>query len=239
MAIKVDEFTVDGYKVTVHDDVMPPSVVDKWLKAMPTINFRPTAFELNPLFAGGTDIRFPHFAVWPVDAVNRLEIFEWDSWIYPLAQEWDTRTTRQHFHRCFINKFVQGDYIFWHPDMKELPEGGFYNVGILFLNPAPNADPSDNGFLLRPRTHEGVTRDHLTLANSDSLPGDIQVDHKFNRLIQMDARIYHAGNPPSDDFERLTLYVGYSNITKKINVRQEAQLIAEDKVPGTTYQLKD
>jgi len=64
------------------------------------------------------------------------------------------------------------------------------------------------------------------------------VPNAFNRVILFDGRIVHWPDVPSDDFERLTLYMGFTNDTN-YSLRRDAMALARDNVPGTTYQMTD
>jgi len=53
----------------------------------------------------------------------------------------------------------------------------------------------------------------------------------------MDARCYHEPVVPTDNFQRLTLYAGYtiSPLHKRRDKRKELMLIESGIVPGTNY----
>ena len=187
----------------------------------------------------------PNFKVTPINNDIRQSVFDWDSgWPLDVFKKWDIRTQPEHFNRSFINRYAKGDNIPTHPDMwpEQIPRPYFYNVGILFLTPdEENADPTDNGFIVRPS--KGKDLQSLDFRLDEHKEYDIHIDNKFNRLIMMDARIHHRPNIPTDDFERLTFYIGYTNNTQHSsyhyqNPESEQELIDQRKVPGTTYKFK-
>lgn len=246
MADFVEEFKVDGYKVMVFDNVMPDHVIDQWLEARNnTITFKPTAFD-ETITGPEKQWYMPKFKVSPIDNDTRNSVFDWESgWPLEVFKKWDIRTTPDHFNRSFINRYVKGDNIPTHPDLwpDQVPRPNFYNVGILFLTPdEENSDPSDNGFIVR-STKTGANLD-IDFRLAEHTEYDIHIDNKFNRLIMMDARIHHRPNIPSDDFERLTFYIGYTNNKNNSSYHYsdsetEKTLIDERKVPGTTYKFKN
>ena len=123
-----------------------------------------------------------------------------------------------------MSEINKDDHIRNHADLtpSEWTDEHLYCVALLFLTPDSYInDATDCGFVV----NDGPDTNTLIVHN------------KFNRLILMDARCYHEPVVPTDNFQRLTLYAGYtkSPLLKKKDFIREKLLIENGVVPGTNY----
>lgn len=124
----------------------------------------------------------PVFFNMPLSLKDRTETFEIDSWLLPYIKQFDSDFNFSHFHRSYLNVLTKGDQFNGHSDTSKR-----YLACLLFMNPYVE-NGADSGF-------------HIE---------NIYVENKFNRMIVFDGRLFHKAQVPSDDFVRLTLYLGFS-----------------------------
>ena len=207
-------FDKAGHKTTVYDNVMPQEFADSWLEQRRDVKFYKTLEDKIPM----------SFRVHALNREERDSLLHINDWIGPYLNDWHEGLTTDNFVRSFINCYQKDDYIRNHADLtpSEWTDEHLYCVALLFLTPDTYInDATDCGFVV----NDGPDTNTLIVHN------------KFNRLILMDARSYHEPVVPTDNFQRLTLYAGYtkSPLLKKKDFRREKLLIENGVVPGTNY----
>jgi hypothetical protein len=215
MDLVATHFDGRGYKTTVYDNVMPQEAIDSWTEQRKQIKFYKTRQNKIPM----------SFRVHAVDADERNSFFALKDWIGLYLKDWHEDLTTDHFARSFINCYQKDDHIRLHADLnaKDWSDEHRYCVGVMFLTPDSYInDPGDCGFVV---------------SDGPNTNNDFVVPNKFNRLILMDARCYHEPVVPSDNFQRLTLYAGYSisPLLRDRGKRIEKYQILQGVVPGTQY----
>ena len=207
-------FDKQGHKTTVYDNAMPQEIADSWLEQRRDVKFYKALEDKIPM----------SFRVHALNGNERDSLLHINDWIEPYLHDWHEDLTVDKFARSFINCYQKGDHIRNHADLtpSEWTDEHLYCVALLFLTPDSYInDATDCGFVVNdgPDTNTFV------------------VHNKFNRLVLMDARCYHEPVVPTDNFQRLTLYAGYtiSPLHKRRDKRKELMLIESGVVPGTNY----
>jgi len=208
-----------GHLTTVYDNAMPDEVIKLWTEQRKQVKFYKVLQDKIPM----------SFRVHAVDNDERVSLFDLHDWMGPYLNDWheglSATSPKDQFVRSFINCYQKGDHIRGHVDLHpdEWTDEDSYCVALVFLTPDSYInDPGDCGFAVT----DGPDTDN-----------NFVVPNKFNRLILMDARCYHEPIVPSDNFQRLTLYAGYtvSPLLKKRDLRMEKYRILSGAVPGTNY----
>ena len=177
------EHVFGNKKIQIHDDVMPQHVVDKWIK------FYENTASFNLATSETPAVGTPFIMSMPITFKERMELFEFDTWVPPYLKNFNSNCGFNHFHRSYVNLITSGDQAFGHADTKESPDPNiFYVICLLFMNPYVE-NGSDSGFYIN----------------------DVHIENKFNRMIMFDGSLHHRSQIPSDDFVRLTLYFGFTN----------------------------
>ena len=210
----------NGFKTLVFDNAMPESAVSLWLEARKNIKFYKTVHDKIPM----------DFRVYPVNTQDRKNFFNLNSWLQPyLTAFHKDLDVDKGFARSFINCYQKNDHIRVHADLnpKDFTDEELYAVVLLFLTPDEYInDPTDCGFVI----------------NNSFTTKDFIVHNKFNRMVIMDARSLHEPVVPTDNFQRLTLYAGYTispNNDALSRVSRENRLIEFGQVPGTRYEFNE
>ena len=203
-----------GYKTTVYDNVMPQEIADSWLEQRRGVKF----------YKALEDKISMSFRVHALNGYERDSLLHIDDWIDPFLNDWHEGLNKNNFVRSFINCYQKGDHIRNHSDLAptDWTDEHLYCVALLFLTPDSYInDATDCGFVV----------------NDGPDTKTFMIHNKFNRLVLMDARSYHEPVVPTDDFQRLTLYAGYtiSPLLKRRDKRKELMLIESGVVPGTNY----
>lgn len=217
----INEFTINGHKALVYDNAMPPELVEKWLVIKDTLEFRsvqmPSKMGYNDA-NNFTDQSETQFGVHPISLKKKF--FNNYDFLQPGLAEFDKRADHtQHYQRSFMNRYVTGNQIQPHMDVNKIEDNRFYCVCLMFSQDNVQ-QPDDSGFYM------GFGDDITYVPNA------------FNRVILFDGRILHWPDVPSDDFERLTLYMGFSNYSD-YSLQRDVRALARDNIPGTTYRMTD
>lgn len=217
----INEFTINGHKALVYDNAMPPELVEKWLGIKDDLEFRSVKMPKLMGFNDAdnyTDQTQTQFGVHPISLKKKF--FNNYSFLQPGLTEFnEIAVYDKHYQRSFMNRYVTGNQIQPHMDVNNIKDGDYYCVCLMFAQ--DNVQQSeDSGFYM------GYGDDVTYVSNA------------FNRVIFFDGRILHWPDVPSDDFERLTLYMGFTNYSD-FDLRRDAMALARDNIPGTTYQMTD
>ena len=218
----INEFNINGHKALVYDNAMPPELIEKWLGIKDELEFRnvkmPTKFGYvnKPNKDNVTDQSQTQFGVHPISLKKKF--FNHYDFLQPGLLKFDERANIDHYSRSFLNRYVTGDKIQPHMDLNHIDDDSYYCVCLMYVQDNVT-DPEDSGFYM------GYGDDVTYVSNV------------FNRVIMFDARIVHWPNVPVDTFERLTLYMGFSTQDNLYSLRRDAQALAKDNIPGTTYQM--
>jgi hypothetical protein len=217
----VNEFTINGHKALVYDNAMPPELVEKWLSIKDDLEFRSVKMPTKMGYKDAnnyTDQSKTQFGVHPISLKKKF--FKHYSFLAPGLTKFDKRASIDHYARSFVNRYVTGNQIQPHMDLNHIDDDCYYCVCLMYVQDNVT-DPEDSGFYMG-------YGDDITY-----------VPNVFNRVIMFDARIVHWPDVPSNTFERLTLYMGYTTQDNEYSLQRDVHALAKDNIPGTTYRMTD